>query len=69
MRPGAVVRETDDVGALLIQANAYALTLQYQTRGGRCFRHRHDRRMNKEGLGPSLSPPCFTQHHGGRERK
>jgi hypothetical protein len=37
VRPESVVRETEDVGALLIQANAYALTLQYQTRAGQVF--------------------------------
>ena len=35
VRPESVVRETENVGALLIQANAYALTLQYQTRDGK----------------------------------
>lgn len=34
LRDESVVRETEDVGALLIQANAYALTLQYQIRTG-----------------------------------
>ena len=33
-RPESVVTEDDEVGALLIQANAYALTLQYQVRTG-----------------------------------
>jgi tartrate-resistant acid phosphatase type 5 len=33
--PGSIVRHTGSAGALLIEANAYAMTLQYQTRSGR----------------------------------